>query len=171
VLQPVSEIGWRSHSFLRLVVFSSACLQDVRGAVAQGQFEVAHFSTLSMIAEIAGINSSRGSGSLVWLDDSCTADPFISIPSDLAATLDEILVLVGRAANRADWDVITARSSSLFDDLAQELVLGGQFPDIRADDGIYRAISLARGAMQAVETLGLPELVPPGWKRGGSGAD
>lgn len=136
-----------------------ACLQDLRGALAADQLDVALIQGRMAVVECCGIRSLATTGDIPTTSDPAF-DPFEGMTAgdlEVAAKL-----LIDRSTTReaiAEWsDRVSVFAAET------EYMLGfGPLAELRSPRGMFPLLSTARVFLPVLEALALPIFLPPEW--------
>lgn len=147
----------------RIMVTVQALLQDVEGAVAAGQFEVAAIAGRSLVLECIAIRGIGKGGELVWPAGGAAFDPFTALDEEERM---RAISLMDRGAQLNDSEsasVWTADLASLVQELQREAGLADPLPVLRSPEGMFAAMRMARGAFEVVSAMDLAPVFPESW--------
>jgi hypothetical protein len=157
-------LTFRAHGAARLLLGCRARLEDVEGAVAAGQSEVAVLMAYDLLQLSSSIRGLRTEGELTYGHDEAAFDPFAGLPAEEA---EAALALAAEGLDAAD-DRGEPWLRRLRDHLAHtEAQLGytAPLPDVRSGSGMMKGFKLARTWQPLMDRVGLPPLLPDAWTR------
>jgi len=167
--EPRRRIMHASRGFMTLFYYVQAGLQDIKGAWRAEQFGTAAWVARETILETAAVNSIAVIGEPIWSLHAVTFNPFKGLSEN---ERDHLLALIASAAELARAEIpfedpaVRAWWRSVVDyvvETEERLGFDQPLPDLRSPDGMYRAMSMGRGAFEALEELGLPSILPDDW--------
>ncbi|QXJ25691.1 hypothetical protein AGRA3207_007218 [Actinomadura graeca] len=156
-------VAFRAHGAARLLLKCYAALEDVEGAAAAGQTEVAVLMAYDLVQLSLSVRSLRTHGELTFTGEQASFDPFAGLPPQdvedgmrlAAAGLDAI------ATGRSDeW---LERLRAHLDATEAGLGYARKLPNVRAGSGMMKGFKLARTWSPHLERLGLPDIMPNNW--------
>lgn len=157
-------LAFRAHGAARLLLSCRARLEDIEGAVAAGQTEVAVLMAYDLVESSLSVRGLRTEGGLSYGCDEVSFDPFAGVSAeDIAAGL-----LLASEGARAVGQCGEEWLERLRDHLrATEALLGyGEpLPDVRSASGLMKGFKLARTWQPHLLRAGLPDILPDAWTR------
>ncbi|WP_211117278.1 hypothetical protein [Streptomyces sp. RPA4-5] len=158
-------MAFRAHGAVRLLLKCRAAQEDVEGAVAAGQPEVAVLMAYDLVQLSLSVRGLRTHGELVYTGEQASFDPFAGVPAEdvedglrlAAAGLEDIPEGRGR-----EW---LDRLQDHLDLTEGKLGYPQKLPDVRAGSGLMKGFKLARTWSPHLERLGLPDVMPSNWTR------
>ncbi|MCF3141678.1 hypothetical protein [Streptomyces platensis] len=158
-------MAFRAHGAVRLLLKCRAAQEDVEGAVAAGQPEVAVLMAYDLVQLSLSVRGLRTHGELVYTGEQASFDPFAGVAAEdvedglrlAAAGLEDIPQ--GRGQEWLD------RLQDHLDVTEKQLRYPQKLPDVRAGTGLMKGFKLARTWSPHLERLGLPDVMPSNWTR------
>ena len=157
-------LTFRGHGAARLLLGCRARLEDVEGAVAAGQREVAVLMAYDLLQLSLSIRGLRTEGELTYGHDEAAFDPFAGLPTEEAQAA---LALAAEGLD-ATGDRAEPWLRRLRDHLAEtegRLGYTAPLPDVRSGSGMMKGFKLARTWQPLMDRVGLPPLLPDAWTR------
>ncbi|MFI7301466.1 hypothetical protein [Streptomyces sp. NPDC050121] len=157
-------LAFRGHGAVRLLLGCRARLEDVEGAVAAKQSEVAVLMAYDLLQLSLSIRGLRTEGELIYAHDEAAFDPFAGLSTEES---EAALVLAAEGLD-ATGDRAEQWLDRLRDHFAEtESLLGYQapLPDVRSGNGMIKGFKLARTWQPLMDRVGLPSLLPDYWTR------
>jgi hypothetical protein len=155
-------VACRAHGAMRFLDRVQGGLEDIEGAVAAGQFEVAALQARAVALACLSIHSLAHGGELAFDSDDVAFDFFGGVsPEDIAEALalsNEATQLTERTAG--DWlDRFRAYAA------ASERVLGYDkpLPVLRSPEGSFGLVGVMRRWSTLLDELGWPPLLRSDW--------
>ncbi|MFE3578252.1 hypothetical protein [Streptomyces vinaceus] len=162
-------LAFRAHGAARLLLGCRARLEDIEGAAAAGQTEVAVLMAYELVQLSLSVRGLRTEGELSYGRDEAGANPFAGVPAEEA---EAGLRLAARGLEDATGD--PARTEPWLERLRDHLreteaLLGYRepLPDVRSGSGLMKGFKLARTWQPHLQRVGLPDLLPEAWTRRG----
>lgn len=157
-------LAFRAHGAARLLLGCRARLEDIEGAVAGGQPEVAVLMAYDLVQFSLSVRGLRTEGELSYGRDEAAFDPFAGVPAeDVEAGL--LLAAEGAGATGPQGERWLERLRSHLHDTERLLGYGEPLPDVRSASGLMKGFKLARTWQPHLERVGLPGLLPSAWTR------
>ncbi|GGZ61908.1 hypothetical protein [Streptomyces subrutilus] len=160
-------LAFRAHGAARLLLGCRARLEDIEGAAAAGQTEVAVLMAYELVQLSLSVRGLRTEGELSYGRDEAASDPFAGVPAD---QVEAGLLLAARGREAANGD--PARGEEWLERLRDHLrdtegLLGYRepLPDVRSGSGLMKGFKLARTWQPHLQRVGLPDLLPEAWSR------
>jgi hypothetical protein len=155
-------VACRAHGAMRFLDRVQGGLDDIEGAVAAGQYEVAALQARAVVLASLSIQSLAHGGELAFDSDDVAFDFFGGVsPEDTAAALalaNEATQLTERTA--ADW---LDRFRAYTTDTERVLGYDNPLPVLRSPEGSFGLVGLMRRWSTLLEELGLPPLLRSDW--------
>ena len=156
-------VALRAHGAMRLLGWVQAALEDVEGALADGQDGVAAVQARSVVLQCLAIRSLGRGGEVDFDLDSPSFDPFEALAPQ------EVVEGLALAARAVDPDELEAGAwlGDLRAYVAEtERLLGYDepLPVLRSPEGTFALLSLTRRWAPVLSELGLPPLLPGEWR-------
>jgi hypothetical protein len=156
------RVAFRAHGALRFLDEVQGGVEDIEGAIGDGQFGMAAFQARYVTLVCLSIRSLARDGEIDFDEESVSFDYFSGLPADdVAAALSLANDAVGLdAGNAAAWldrfrEFVAATERMLgYDD---------PLPVLRSPEGALGLIGLTRRWMPLLDELDLPPLLPPSW--------
>ncbi|MEV6570220.1 hypothetical protein [Streptomyces sp. NPDC051577] len=160
-------LAFRAHGAARLLLGCRARMEDIEGATAAGQTEVAVLMAYELVQLSLSVRGLRTEGELSYGRDEAASDPFAGVPAD---EVEEGLLLAARGREAATGDPVRGEEwlDRLRDHLRDtEALLGYRepLPDVRSGSGLMKGFKLARTWQPHLQRVGLPDLLPEAWTR------
>jgi hypothetical protein len=157
------HVAFVTQGLTRILVSLQALLQDVNGAVADGQYRVAAHAGRSFVVECLAVRGIARGGELLWAPEVVTYDPFAgATPQERRAAVD-LLDRGGRLATPEEAERWRDELAAMLLDLQESLGLGRDLPELRSPEGMFAALRLARGAFELVDRFQLAPILPTSW--------
>ncbi|WP_267242632.1 hypothetical protein [Streptomyces sp. PR69] len=157
-------LAFRAHGAARLLLGCRARLEDIEGAVAAGQTEVAVLMAYELVQFSLSVRGLRSEGELSYGRDEVGFDPFAGVPAEeVAAGL--ILAAEGRDAVGERGEEWLDRLRGHLRDTEALLGYAEPLPDVRSGSGLMKGFKLARTWQPLLQRVGLPDLLPDAWTR------
>ncbi len=161
--------GFLLQGASRLVIYVQAGMEDIEGAIADAQYDVALLQTRRVLLECLAIRSAADGGRLTWSRDDLSFDYATGTDQDSAREADELLAEMIRAAAASAGDREAAMSRALGRLEAYVAATEGLLelreglPLLRSAEGFFAGIRAARDMSVIQETFGLPQFLPGDW--------
>ena len=156
-------VAFRSVGGARYLLQVQSALEDLDGAVAAEQHEVAVLAARSAILDCLSIRSLACGGELQQSDGAVSFDWLQDIPAD-EVTKGLGLIQEGLAATNRRAALRWATRVQAFATETERLMgYDEPLPVLRSPEGMYPAIRLARLWGGLAEEMRLPPLVPASW--------
>ncbi|MFG2616512.1 hypothetical protein ACGFXC_02740 [Streptomyces sp. NPDC048507] len=157
-------LAFRAHGAARLLLGCRARLEDIEGAVAADQPEVAVLMAYELVQFSLSVRGLRTEGELSYGRDEVAFDPFAGVPAEEA---EAALLLAEEGAGATgpgaeDW---LERLRAHLRDTEQLLGYTEPLPDVRSASGLMKGFRLARTWQPHLDRVGLPGLLPSAWTR------
>ncbi|MCX4825199.1 hypothetical protein OG883_36145 [Streptomyces sp. NBC_01142] len=157
-------LAFRAHGAARLLLGCRARLEDIEGAVAAGQTEVAVLMAYDLMQFSLSVRGLRTEGELSYGRDEVGFDPFAGVPAEeVEAGL--ILAAEGREAVSESGEEWLDRLRGHLRDTEALLGYREPLPDVRSGSGLMKGFKLARTWQPLLQRVGLPDLLPDAWTR------
>jgi hypothetical protein len=157
------RVAFRALGAARLLLDAHADLEDVEGALAADQLEVAAYAARQAIIRSLTIRGLETCGELDPASDQLGFDYFAGVPD---GELTESLELAGRALD-LDGEDDAARWLEAVRAHLRETERRLDYPEpllsVRTPNGLFPALRLARGWVPILDELDLPQLLPKEW--------
>jgi hypothetical protein len=158
----VRHVALRSYGALRFINAIQGSMEDIEGAISQGQFGSVVLQARSVVLSCLWVRSLILKGEIEFDADSVSFDFFAGLSPD---TIAQGLSIVNDSIQ-----IETGTAASWFDDLREyvnetEGMLGykAPLPLLRSPDGPMGFLGIARQWSRVLDELGLPPLLPPEW--------
>ncbi|MCS0635787.1 hypothetical protein NX801_08935 [Streptomyces sp. LP05-1] len=155
---------FRAHGAARLLLGCRARLEDIEGAVAAGQTEVAVLMAYDLVQLSLSVRGLRSEGELVYARDEAAFDPFAGVPAE-ETEAGMLLAAAGREATGERGEEWLERLRGHLRDTEALLGYGEPLPDVRSGSGLMKGFKFARTWEPLLRRAGLPDLLPDAWKR------
>ncbi len=156
------HLAFRAHGAARLLLGCQAALEDIEGAVAAGQQEVAVLMAYEALQLSLSVRGLRVDGELVYGHDEAAFDPFSGVsPDEVKAGL--ALAAEGLVAADEDW---LERIRGHLRETESRLGYTAPLPNVRSGAGQMKGFKLARTWQPLLDRAGLPSMLPDAWTRG-----
>ncbi|MFC7308253.1 hypothetical protein ACFQVC_29035 [Streptomyces monticola] len=157
-------LAFRAHGAARLLLKCRARLEDIEGAVAAGQSEMAVLMAYELVEASLSVRGLRTDGEVSFVGDQVSFDPFAGVPAeDVAAGL--LLAAEGRDAQGTRAEEWMERLRGHMRDTEAQLGYAEPLPDVRSASGLMKGFKLARSWQSPLKDAGLPGLLPESWTR------
>ncbi|WP_329014419.1 hypothetical protein [Streptomyces sp. NBC_00690] len=157
-------LAFRAHGAARLLLRCRARLEDIEGAVAAGQTEVAVLMAYDLVQSSLSVRGLRTEGEVSIGGDQVSFDPFAGVPAtDVEAGL--LLAAEGREAVGDHGEQWVERLREHLRDTEALLGYSEPLPDVRSASGLMKGFKLARTWQPHLLRVGLPDLLPDAWTR------
>ncbi|MFE7812869.1 hypothetical protein ACFU5P_13040 [Streptomyces sp. NPDC057433] len=157
-------LAFRAHGAARLLLGCRSRLEDIEGAVAGGQPEVAVLMAYELVQLSLSVRGLRTAGELTYGHYEAAFDPFVGVPADeVAAGLE--LAAQGRDAVGEHAEQWLARLRTHFAQSEALLGYAEPLPDVRSGSGMMKGFKLARTWQPSLDRVGLPPVLPDAWTR------
>ncbi|WP_236580102.1 hypothetical protein [Streptomyces sp. HM190] len=157
-------LTFRGHGAARLLLGCRARLEDVEGAVAAGQDEVAVLMAYDLIQLSLSIRGLRTEGELMYGHDEAAFDPFAGLPAE-EAEAGTALAAEGLDATGERGEAWLQRLRDHLAETEAQLGYTEPLPDVRSGSGMMKGFKLARTWQAPMDRVGLPPLLPDAWTR------
>ena len=156
------RVAFRAHGALRFLDEVQGGLEDIEGAISEGQHGVAAFQARYVTLVCLSIRSLASEGEIDFDEELVSFDYFAGLPkSEVAAALalaNEAIEL--DESNAANW---LERFRRYVADTEGLLGYEAPLPILRSPDGPFGLIRLTRRWTTLLDEFGLPPLLPPSW--------
>lgn len=152
------HVGELTNGGVRLMIAAEGAYDDVVGAVASGQPEAARYAARTVAVTCLSVRSLLGGTGELLIVEHMSFDPFAGLD---AAEIDAGLALV-RDGWGQEW---LDRLRAYIDETEAMIGLDAPLPKLRAADGFFGGLRLARQWLPLTEELGLPSVIPHGWAK------
>ncbi|MFF0447645.1 hypothetical protein ACFYT4_14770 [Streptomyces sp. NPDC004609] len=156
------HMAFRAHGAVRLLLKCRAALEDIEGAVAAGQPEVAVLMAYDLVQLSLSVRGLRTHGELSFAAEQVSFDPFAGVPD--REVEDGLRLAAGLEA------VTEGRGEAWLDELREHLTVtesqlgySRPLPDVRSGTGLMKGFKLARTWSPQMRRLGLPDVMPGNW--------
>ncbi|GAB3466682.1 hypothetical protein [Actinophytocola sediminis] len=157
-------LTFRAHGAARLLLGCRSRMEDVEGAVAAEQTEVAVLMAYDLVQLSLSVRGLRTAGELAYANHEAAFDPFLGVPADeVAAGL--ALVAEGRDATGERGERWLDRLREHCADSEAQLGYAEPLPDVRSGSGLMKGFKLVRGWQPLLDRVGLPPVLPDAWTR------
>ncbi|MFD8625125.1 hypothetical protein [Streptomyces hygroscopicus] len=157
-------LAFRAHGATRLMLTCRARLEDIEGAVAAGQAELAVLAAYELVQLSLSVRGLRTEGELVYGRDEAAFDPFAGVAAEDAEA--------GLTLAAEGWEAVGERGEEWLERLRRHLrdteaLLGyaEPLPNVRSGSGLMKGFKLTRMWQPSLERVGLPGMVPEAWTR------
>jgi hypothetical protein len=157
------HVALRAYGAVRMLDWVQAAVEDVEGAIADGQYGVAAFQARWAVLQCLSIRSLARGGEIESDAASLSFDFFAGLTPDEIA---EGLSLAARAVDLDDGDADAwlEQLQSYVSETENVLGYATPLPVLRSKRGPFGLVALARAWMPVLDELGLPSLLlPPEW--------
>lgn len=155
----------------RFLVIIQMAMGSLDGALTDRQWGVAAIQARLVVWECMAIRSIPRGGEITWARDSASFDPFRHAPPEELEVVDRLLRSTAQVLAGAAPEVVAAWRADLGDfvQATEDLLeVEGGLPILRSADGMYRALGMARGVFETIESLSLPSPLPAQWAEPGA---
>ncbi|ANW21533.1 hypothetical protein I3J09_27010 [Streptomyces clavuligerus] len=157
-------LAFRAHGAARLLLICRSRLEDVEGAVAARQTEVAVLMAYELVQLSLSVRGLRTEGEPVYALGEAAFDPFAGVPAEEAEA--------GMRLAADGLDAVGERGTAWLDRLREHLLdteallgYGEPLPDVRSGSGLMKGFRLVRTWQPVLERVGLPDVLPDAWTR------
>lgn len=155
-------VAGRAHGAMRFLDRVQGGLEDIEGAVAAGQYEVAALQARTVALACLSIRSLVRGGELAFDSDDVAFDFFAGVPPEdtayALALANEAAAITERTAG--DWlDRFRAYASAS----ERELGYDKPLPVLRSPEGSFGLVAVLRRWSALLDELGLPPLLRSDW--------
>lgn len=157
-------LAFRAHGAARLLLVCRSRLEDVEGAAAAGQTEVAVLMAYDLVQLSLSIRGLRTEGEPMYALGEAAFDPFDGVRAEDAEA--------GMVLAAEGWEAVGEHGEEWLDRLRRHLrdteaLLGYRepLPDVRSGSGLMKGFKLTRTWQPALERVGLPSVLPEAWTR------
>lgn len=157
------HVAFVTQGLTRILVSLQALLQDVDGALADGQYRVAAHAGRSFVIECLAVQGIASGGELLWAPEAVTYDPFASASPEQRRTAVDLLDRGGRLSDPEEGARWRDELATMLSDLQTGLGLGPDVPELRSPAGMFAGLRLARGAFELVDRFQLAPILPTSW--------
>ena len=156
------RVAFRAHGTLRFLDEVQGGVEDIEGAIADGQFGMAAFQARYVSLVCLSIRSLARDGEIDFDEESVSFDYFAGLPAE------EVAAALSLANNAVDLDAHNTagwfdRFRAFVADTERLLGYDDPLPVLRSPEGLLGLIGLTRRWTPLLDELDLPPLLPPSW--------
>lgn len=142
---------------------AQASYDDVLGAVESQDWELAAFEARVLVSTCLSIQSlQRGGEPFAFFGDLATFDPYEGLAAD-AVFVGHALAARGLSMTAEDAPTWVAELRTLMHETEACLGLPEPLPELRAPDGMFTVMRMARDWLSAIDAWRLPPILPEEW--------